>query len=147
MKLPKINIPDGKNLALIAIAILLVLYAIKLILNYFSKIKAQKQLNDLPINPTNLSYQGEQYKIWADQMETILQQWPRLDEDQIIAIIKRLKTTDDYYEIQRKFGVRKISRFVLGTFEGNLNEWLIRRLSSKELKKVASELEKIGIFM
>jgi hypothetical protein len=146
MKLPKINIPDGKNLALVAIAILLMLYAARQIISYLQKVRAA--INVTPtVNPVNLTYQSGQYDTWADQLESILQQWPTLDEDQIVKILQRLRTTDDWYELVRAFGIRKISRLILGNFEGNLIEWFSRRLSTKEMKKISDTLKGVGVYV
>ncbi len=146
MKLPKINIPDGKNLALVAIAILLMLYAARQIISYLQKVRSANNVTPT-VNPVNLTYQSGQYDTWADQLESILQQWPTLDEDQIVKILQRLRTTDDWYELVRAFGIRKISRFVLGNFEGNLIEWFSRRLSTKEMKKISDTLKGIGVYV
>lgn len=146
MNLSRLKIPDGKNLALVAIALLLLLFALKQVLAYVQRLRAQHVIQQ-SVNPLNLSFGQGQYKIWADLLQGMLESWPFVDEDQIVTLLQRLKTPDDYHELVRVFGVRKITRYVLGNFEGNLNEWFARRLSEKEIRKLRAVLEQIGIYI
>lgn len=153
MKLTAKNIP-GKNTwqkaGVVILAAYLVYMLAKGISRWVENYRYNQMLDDatrVPADPGSNNFAPIQYAAWADQLEIILQGFPFTDEDDIVAIIERLQDSTDWYKIHQAFGTRKISRWILGNFQGNLSQWMQRRLNEKEKEDVQNALDRIGVYL
>jgi hypothetical protein len=96
-----------------------------------------------------LSYKPSQYITWADKLEDAFEYIWGTDEDAIYSILRKLKTNNDWLELNRAFGMRTYrdytdSEFMFGK-DVNLSRWFQLELDTKEKAKCNAILKSKGI--
>lgn len=96
-----------------------------------------------------LSYPATQYMAWADKLESAFEDFWGTDEDAIYSILRKLKTNNDWLELNKAFGLRNYldlydEEFFLGK-KVNLLRWFQLELDSKETAKCNAILKSKGI--
>lgn len=120
-----------------------------------SKIKKQhkKDLNNLLSEHTSdpggivtsnvKTYDQAQYNLMADGLYRAMDGLGT-DEDTIYAILSRLRTEADWYELVSAFGNKK-SSFPFSSFEDSLQGWLSDELGGSDKTKINTLLGKFNV--
>ena len=96
-----------------------------------------------------LSYPPSQYITWADKLEDAFENFWGTDEDAIYSVLRKLKTNNDWLELNRAFGQRSYldfydTEFITGK-KVNLLRWFQLELDTKEKEKCNAILKSKGI--
>ena len=143
-----IDFKKTKGWIILAIIVVIVLM---IAITYFKKlIKKDPENNtqnqaksDIAADPSNLSYDIQQYNLYADQIQGCLDQLWR-DQDGAIAVFKKMKTKDDINQLIISFGQRKPSSFFVFGPAANLTEWITSCFSSSQLSDLNSAISSTG---
>ena len=100
-----------------------------------------------------LSFPPTQYKAWADGIQGAYDPYGTFgagtDEDTIYNIMRKLKTNDDWLQLQKDYGVRDYTDYTYNPFgtttKVNLVESLNQELSGSEKNKVNEILKSKNI--
>lgn len=149
MKLPT----AGKSVTWVIWAIIIVLvgmYAIRRVIKLIDDLKARQAENDLAtqINPSALTYEVSQYKIFADEIFAAMDGLGT-DNATILNVFKKMDTNSDVLQLIKSFGTRSASYSGgianLGSFSGNLASQLSNELSAGEKDQINAALDAKGI--
>jgi hypothetical protein len=100
-----------------------------------------------------LSFPPTQYKAWADGIQSAYDPYGTFgagtDEDTIYNILRKLKTSDDWLQLQKDYGVRDYTDYTYNPFgtktKLNLVESLNQELSGSEKNKINEILKSKNI--
>jgi len=122
--------------------------------NIDSIIKKRKEGKEFEKEQTGkLSYPPTQYKAWADGIQGAYDPYGTFgagtDEDTIYNILRKLKTNDDWLQLQKVYGVRDYTDYTYNPFGStskiNLVESLNQELGGSEKNKVNQILKSKNI--
>jgi len=122
--------------------------------NIDSIIKKRKEGKEFEKEQTGkLSYPPTQYKAWADGIQGAYDPYGTFgagtDEDTIYNILRKLKTNDDWLQLQKVYGVRDYVDYTYNPFGStskiNLVESLNQELGGSEKNKVNQILKSKNI--
>lgn len=85
-----------------------------------------------PVEKGNLTYESSWYKTSANQIFNAMN-GAGTDESVIHSILLKLRNQDDYNQLNREYGVRKLSRALQSDLDGTLIEHLTDDLSNTSL--------------
>ena len=114
-----------------------------------NKSKNEKLFEKEKTPDKKLSYKPSQYITWADKLEDAFENFWGTDEDAIYNILRKLKTNNDWLELNRAFGLRNYldlydEEFFFGK-KVNLARWFQLELDTKEKEKCNAILKSKGI--
>lgn len=96
-----------------------------------------------------LSYAPSQYIAWADKLEDAFEYIWGTDEDAIYSVLRKLKTNNDWLELNRAFGMRNYRDLNSWEFswgkDVNLLRWFQLELDTAEKNKCNAILKSKGI--
>ena len=97
-----------------------------------------------------LSYKPSQFITWADKLEDAFENFWGTDEDAIYSVLRKLKTNNDWLELNKAFGNRNYLDLYDEEFwppgkKVNLLRWLQLELDTAEKKKCNEILKSKGI--
>lgn len=149
---PKEKRPIKTAIALgIGAGVAVVLYKIlgKDIRAAINKKKNEKLFEGEKTPDKKLSYKPTQYITWADKLEDAFEAFWGTDEAAIYSILKKLKTNNDWLELNKAFGQRSYldlydEEFFFGK-KVNLIRWFQLELDTTEKNKANAILKSNGI--
>ena len=96
-----------------------------------------------------LSYPPSQYISWADKLEDAFEDFWGTDEDAIYSVLRKLKTNNDWLELNKAFGLRSYLDLYNEEYwtgkKVNLLKWFQLELDTAEKKKCNEILKSKGI--
>lgn len=96
-----------------------------------------------------LSYPPSQYISWADKLEDAFEDFWGTDEDAIYSVLRKLKTNNDWLELNKAFGLRSYLDLYNEEYwtgkKVNLLKWFQLELDTAEKKKCNDILKSKGI--
>lgn len=95
------------------------------------------------VDKNNRSYSESQYLGWADSLYGAMR-GRGTTEESIYSILGKMKTIDDWRQLNIAFGVRGEEGYWSGDIRGNLTSWLQSELDEDEQKIANGILKKVG---
>ncbi len=124
------------------------LIVLVLLIRWLSRIAPKKDLlSSINVNKNNLSYQESQYLLWADQLYGAMD-GNGTDENAINAVMAQMKNSDDWNQLVKTYGVRKLTKGfgLITSNEGTLPANLRSELTESEMEKYVNvHLTKFGV--
>lgn len=142
------NIAPKKSIA-IGVAVVVLILVLWIAIKLFSR--KRDPIQDAAIKelkPQNLTLSRFEFESLANQLQNELYEWGFFngpDKEDLIDILSKLQTRDDFLMLVSVFGVRKNERYVLGKWEGDLFFWLSQRLDGDEMEAVRNQFKRVGL--
>lgn len=104
------------------------LLAAVIILWFFLKKKTQKDSTEVIVAVSKLTYDKNQYLLFADQIESALRigdSWSPWEDDTAVGdVLKLMNNDDDYYQLIVDYGKRETTPFTQQTLPQTLESYL-----------------------
>ena len=115
---------------------IIVLIGVIMFVRWMSRIAPRKGLlDDIKVNPIELTFPMSQYTLFADQLFGAMD-GTGTDERAIEAVMKQLQSRADWDQLVKTYGVRKLTHFgFITTSNGTLPTNLRSELTSREMEK------------